>query len=140
VLDLSEAIAGVSREELAALLDNGSARKIFDQMVDAQGGDSTQLGKLAEIHQAPLIRKVLATKSGTISVVDAGMVGQASLQLGGGRATAADDVDFAVGFDRLVKTGAPIRAGEPLCRVHARTQADFDMAAALTAKAIRING
>jgi pyrimidine-nucleoside phosphorylase len=138
VLDLSEAIAGVGRGELETLLDNGTARKLFDRMVDAQGGDSSQLGNLAEVHKAPLIREILAVKAGVVSAVDAGLIGQASLQLGGGRAKATDDVDFAVGFDRLVKTGAKIAAGEPLCRVHARTQADFDMAAALAGRAIRV--
>jgi thymidine phosphorylase len=93
---------------------------------------------LGEIHKAPIIREMLAPTTGGISKVDAGLIGQAALQLGAGRAKASDGVDFAVGFDRLVKTGETIHAGQPLCRIHARSAVDFDMAEAMAGKAVRI--
>lgn len=139
VLDLSEKIAGVSCAELEKLLDDGTARARFDALVDAQGGNPADLPKLSEIHQAPIIREMLAPITGVITKVDAGLMGQAALQLGAGRARATDGVDFAVGFDQLVKCGDPIHAGHPLCRIHARTAVDFDMAEAMVAKAIRID-
>ncbi len=138
VLDLAEAIVDVDRAALERLLDDGTARKIFDKLVDAQGGDSSRLGMLAEIHTAPIIRELFSSKSGTVTAVDAGLIGQASLQLGAGRAKASDAVDFAVGFDRLVKSGGSIHASDPLCRIHARTQADYDMAAAMVDRAITV--
>jgi thymidine phosphorylase len=70
--------------------------------------------------------------------VDAGMIGQAALQLGAGRARATDGVDFAVGFDQLVKVGETIHAGRPVCRIHARNAVDFDMAEAMVEKAVKI--
>ena len=70
--------------------------------------------------------------------MDAGLVGQAALQLGAGRSKATDGVDFAVGFDRLVKCGEAIHAGQAVCRIHARTAVDFDMAEAMIEKAVRI--
>lgn len=138
VLDLSEAIAGMPREELERMLDDGSARRKFAELVAAQGGRPEDLGRLAEIHRAPVIREVHAPASGVVGRVDAGMIGQAALQLGAGRAKASDGVDFAVGFDRLVKTGEHIRFGQPLCRIHARTAVDFDMAEAMVERAIRL--
>jgi thymidine phosphorylase len=74
-----------------------------------------------------------------VKKVDAGLIGQAALQLGVGRSTATDGVDFAVGFDRFVKVGEPIEAGEAVCRIHARTAVDFDMAEALLEKAVVID-
>jgi thymidine phosphorylase len=139
VLDLSEKIAGVSRTELETFLDDGSARRRFDQLVAAQGGNPADLPRLAEIHKAPLIREVIASAGGVVSRVDAGLVGQAALQLGAGRAKATDGVDFAVGFDRLVKCGEPIHAGQAVCRIHARTAVDFDMAEAMIEKAVKIS-
>ena len=139
VLDLAEKIAGVSRAELERLLDDGSARRKFDELVAAQGGNPADLPRLGDIHKAPIIREMLAPITGGISKVDAGLIGQAALQLGAGRAKAIDGVDFAVGFDRLVKTGETIHAGQPLCRIHARSAVDFDMAEAMAAKAIRIS-
>lgn len=138
VLDLAEEITPATREELAELLNNGTARAKFDQVVAAQGGNPTDLEKMAEIHVAPLILEVPAPDTGTVSQVDAGLIGQAALQLGAGRARAHDDVDFAVGFDRLVKCGEEIHQGAPLCRIHARTRVDFEMAEALIDQAIRI--
>lgn len=139
VLDLSEQIAGVTRDELTGLLDDGSARRKFDELVSAQGGDPADLPRLAEIHKAPVIREVIASAGGVISEVDAGLVGQAALQLGAGRAKASDGVDFAVGFDRIVKCGETIHAGQAVCRIHARTAVDFDMAEALIEKAVKIS-
>lgn len=138
VLDLSEKIVGVSRSDLERLLDDGSARRKFDELVAAQGGNPADLPRLGVIHKAPIIREMLAPTTGGISKVDAGLIGQAALQLGAGRAKASDGVDFAVGFDRLVKTGETIHAGQPLCRIHARSAVDFDMAEAMAGKAVRI--
>jgi pyrimidine-nucleoside phosphorylase len=139
VLDLAEKIAGVSRAELEKLLDDGSARHRFDQLVAAQGGDPADLPRLAEIHQAPIIREVIASHGGVVSKVNAGLVGQAALQLGAGRARASDGVDFAVGFDQFVKCGESIHAGQAVCRIHARTAVDFDMAEAMIEKAVKIS-
>ncbi len=139
VLDLAEKIAGVSRAELEKLLDDGSARRRFDQLVAAQGGNPVDLPRLAEIRQAPIIRDVIASHGGVIAAVDAGLVGQAALQLGAGRARANDGVDFAVGFDRIVKCGESIHAGQAVCRIHARSAVDFDMAEAMVEKAVRIS-
>lgn len=137
-LDLAEKIAGVSREDLDRLIDDGSARRKLDEIVVAQGGDPQDLPRLAEIHRAPVIREIPAPTTGIVSKVDAGLVGQAALQLGAGRARASDGVDHAVGFDRLVKTGESVHAGHPLCRIHARNRVDFDMAEAMLAKAVKI--
>lgn len=128
VLDLSETIAGVSREALAKLLDEGTARRKFDELVVRQGGKPDDLARLAEIHRAPVIREVKAADSGTVSAFDAGKIGQASLELGAGRARAEDAVDFAVGFDHLVKCGASVAAGDVIARIHARSGGAADLA------------
>ncbi len=139
VLDLAEAVAPVSRGELEKLLDNGSAREKFDQLVSAQGGSPEDLRRLSEIHRADLILEIPAPDTGTVTRVDAGLIGQAALQLGAGRSRTDDGVDFAVGFDRLVKTGEHVHQGDPVCRVHCRHKSDFDMTEALVLQAITID-
>lgn len=137
-LDLAQAIAGASRSELERRLDDGSARRKFDELVSAQGGTPADLPRLAKVHRAPEIHDVPAPTSGSVAGVDAGLIGQASVQLGAGRARAADGIDHAVGFDRLVKIGEAVDAGQSLCRIHARTRADFEMAEAMVLSAIPI--
>jgi len=122
VLDLSEKIAGVSREKLEELLDTGVAMRKFEDMVEAQGGRVEELDLLSEIHSAAVVCEVLSKASGTIGSVDAGLIGQASLELGAGRARAEHSVDFAVGFDCLVKCGEEVNSGDVLARIHARTE------------------
>ena len=139
VLDLAEKITTGSRQDLEKLLDQGEARRKFDVLVTAHGGNPADLENLAEIHRAPVIRELLATTTGKVEKVDAGLIGQAALQLGAGRAKASDGVDSAVGIDQLVKVGEEVRAGHPLCRIHARTAVDFSMAEAMVAKAVKID-
>lgn len=139
LLDLAEKIAGIPREALEQSLDDGSARRKFDEIVAHQGGNPVDLARLGEIHRAPIVREMLAPITGEIAKVNAGWIGQAALQLGAGRARATDGVDFAVGFDQLVKVGETIHAGHPLCRIHARNPVDFDMAEAMVEKAVKIS-
>jgi pyrimidine-nucleoside phosphorylase len=124
VLDLCETIAGLPREALAQMLDDGTARRKFDEMVARQGGNPEDLLRLEEIHRAPVIREVKAPYGGRVLSMDAGTIGQASLELGAGRAKAEDAVDFCVGFDRLVKCGEDVSHGDVIARIHARSQED----------------
>ena len=128
-LDLATAVASVSRNRLSEWLDDGTAFAKWQQLVAAQGGDPEHSGELAnKIHQAPIIRDVQATSSGTVTAVDAQRIGQASLELGAGRATADAAIDPAVGFDQIVKTGTDLQSGDLLARVHARTESDANAA------------
>lgn len=128
VLDLSETITSVPRTALAALLDDGTTRRKFDAMVARQGGNPKDLPRLAEIHKAPVIREVKAHLSGRVLAMDAGIIGQASLELGAGRTKAEDTVDFAVGFDRLAKSGEHVSQGDTIARIHARSEKSADWA------------
>ncbi len=138
VLDLSEKIAGKSRAELSAMLDDGTARRKFDAMVARQGGNPEDLARLAEIHKAPVIREVRALRSGRVLAMDAGMIGQASLELGAGRARAEDAVDFAVGFDHLAKCGEDVSHGDVIARIHARSEEAAEKAQAALQAAAQI--
>lgn len=136
MLDLSEKIAGVGRRELEKMLDDGTARKKFNGLVEIQGGKAEDLDRLAEIHKAPVIQEVISEKGGLIKSVDAGQIGQASLELGAGRSKATDPVDFAVGFDKLVKSGEKISDSGVVARVHARTKEAAEKASAAVLSAI----
>ncbi len=125
-LDLAERVASAPRAQLERWLHDGTAWRKFVAMVEAQGGDSTALERLAEVHRAPIIRELPASRNGRIAAVDAGAIGRACVALGGGRAKASDAVDFAVGFDRIKKIGDSVTAGEPLLRIHARTEQSLD--------------
>ncbi|HCN30977.1 MAG TPA: thymidine phosphorylase [Verrucomicrobiales bacterium] len=128
VLDLAGAVSDTPRATHGQRLRDGSAWRKFQQMTAAQGGDISVLEKITKVHAAPVIIEVPAPASGIVRRMDAGTIGRAVLALGAGRSRASDPVDFAVGVDRIVKTGESVTAGAPLLRVHARTPAAAEAA------------
>lgn len=127
-LDLAEAVTSCGREALQDHIASGRAWEKFLALTEAQGGDPHALEKIGGIHAAPYQRPVLSPASGTINSADAGIIGRASVALGAGRKLAGDDVDFAVGFSALAKSGSAIERGQPLAIVHARTADDAEIA------------
>jgi thymidine phosphorylase len=71
-----------------------------------------------------------------VTDVDALGVALAALHLGAGRAKAEDPVDHAVGIDDLAKAGDKVKAGDPLCTIHANSEHAAREAADILLKAI----
>ena len=123
ILDLAENVSNVSRQQLATWLRDGTGWRKFVSMVEAQNGRASALEKMAEVHRAPAVRPLFAKSAGVLTRADAETIGRASVLLGGGRQRVDDIVDFAVGFSELKKIGEPVQKGEPLCLMHARSEA-----------------
>lgn len=122
VLDLCAAVSETPRQRLQARLHSGQAWSIFQKMVALQGGDVAALEQMSQIHAAPVIHELRSPASGVLTRLDARQVGLAILGLGAGRARATDSIDPAVGVDQMQKVGHPVRAGEVLVRIHARSR------------------
>jgi pyrimidine-nucleoside phosphorylase len=120
VLDLAEQVSSASRQQLETWLNDGTAWKKFISLVYAQDGDASSLEKLGELHRAPMVHPFPAKSAGTVKKMDAETIGRVSLLLGGGRQTADDAIDFAVGLSGIKKVGERVEADEPLLTVHAR--------------------
>jgi pyrimidine-nucleoside phosphorylase len=136
VLDLAEQVSTASRPKLATWLSDGTAWRKFISLVYAQDGDASSLEKITEVHHAPIIHPLLAQTSGTVKKMDAETIGRASLFLGGGRQTADDTIDFAVGFSGIKKIGEHVEVKEPLLFVHARSDQALRSVLPLLEKAI----
>jgi pyrimidine-nucleoside phosphorylase len=120
---------GIDRAEARIRVEravaDGSAVAAYERWVRAQGGDPD----LAVLPQAPLVREVLAQRSGFVQRLAALPVGVAALHLGAGRRAKDDAIDHAVGVVCLKKRGDAVAAGEPLAEVHARDEESADAAA-----------
>jgi pyrimidine-nucleoside phosphorylase len=139
ILDLASGVTSSPRESLSAKLRDGSAWTRFQQMVEAQGGDPSCLETLTtHPHPAPVIIDFTADRSGQLTRMDAGILGQVVLELGAGRAKATDPIDPAVGLDQLIKVGTQVNAGAPLLRIHARSHAAADHAKSALVAGIEI--
>ena len=121
-LDLAERVANVPRTQLAKWLDDGTAWRKWVQLIEAQGGRAADTESILKIHTAPIRHVVAAPRAGTLTRMDAGMIGRACIALGAGRAKASDAIDFAVGISDIAKTGKAVSAGDPLLTLHARDE------------------
>ena len=138
VLDLAEQVSSASRKQLATWLQDGTAWKKFISLVYAQDGDASSLEKLGELHRAPIIHPYPAQSAGTVKKMDAETIGRVSLLLGGGRQTADDAIDFAVGLSGIKKIGERVKKGESLLLVHARKEQTVQSVLPLLEQAIEI--
>ena len=138
IVDLAEKVSDTPRTQLERRLRDGSAWKKFISLVYAQDGDATTIENIDEVHRAPIVRPVLAKKSGTVEKMDAESIGRVSVLLGGGRQKAGDAIDFAVGISGIKKIGEGIEKNEPLMFVHARTEPSCESVVPLLEKAVQI--
>ncbi len=106
---------------LGRRLDDGSALERFEKMVAMQGGEFA--------HALPLALRfeVLSQQTGWLASVNGDAVGNAVIQLGGGRRRLGDEIDPAVGLRMLAKVGDRIETGQALCHVFARKREDFEL-------------
>jgi len=120
-------------------LESGAAAEKFAAMVAALGGPSDLIERPdAHLPRAPIVRDIAAPVAGTVTAMDTRGVGLAVVTLGGGRRRAADAVDHAVGFDHLAELGAKLGKGDPIARLHARSDAEADAAEAAVIAAYRL--
>jgi pyrimidine-nucleoside phosphorylase len=140
VLDLAEHVSTAKRAQLATWLEDGTAWRKFISLVYAQDGDASSLEKLGELHRAPVIHPFVAKSAGNVKKMDAETIGRASLLLGGGRQTADDAIDFAVGLSGIKKIGERVEKDEPLFVVHARNDPTLRSALPLLEQAVEIDG
>ncbi len=66
-------------------LANGNAWRVFRTLVEAQGGDVSQIDHPEMLPVAPVIRETTAHETGTISEINAREIGLAALDLGAGQ-------------------------------------------------------
>jgi thymidine phosphorylase len=131
--------AGEGRAAAEAVLADGRAAETFARMVSALGGPGDFLEHSARyLGHAAVVKPCTAERSGHVAGMDARQVGIAVVELGGGRRHADDAIDTSVGLSDFVDVGRHIHRSEPLCLVHAASEADADAAIALIRRAVRI--
>lgn len=132
--DLTEA-----RKMAEKSIADGSAFEKLKVLVSAQGGDVSYVDDVRKFKPAQIVEVVNASRSGTISHVNARSVGEAAVELGAGRAKKSDAVDHAVGFLIHKKVGDAVKAGEPLFTIHANIAERLEQARKTVLSAFQIS-
>ncbi len=117
------ASADEGRAVAEAKLKDGSALRIFREMVVAQGGDVQALDAGEAFHQPRFRRVFHAPKSGYFTAADCTKVGWAVQRLGAGRERAGEPVEAHAGLEMHAKLGMKIEAGQPLATMFAEDEA-----------------
>ncbi|MCS7065246.1 MAG: hypothetical protein NZL85_03105, partial [Fimbriimonadales bacterium] len=120
-------------------LDSGAALEKFRQLVEAQGGDPHVVDEPTRLPTAPLVQEWTAPEEGFIQKVHPRQIALAAVQLGAGRQKKEDLIDHAVGIEVLKSVGDPVQRGEPVLRIHARTESSLQAVLPMLEQAIIIS-
>jgi len=146
-LELSERMLVVARvakdrAEAAAMcrraLDSGEALERLRAIIERQGGNPRIIDDYTLMPQAPEEHVIRAEIDGFVTELHAGLIGRAVVVLGGGRDKVDDEIDPAVGIIIPATVGDAVRAGDPVLRVHYRSQDRLEDALPLLMEAVRV--
>jgi pyrimidine-nucleoside phosphorylase len=130
--------AAEARRRLEESVTSGKALEKLGQVIQAQGGNPGVLDDPSVLPQAAEVEVFRAPADGTVVRVEPRRIGQAIVELGGGRRTIEDEVDPSVGFVIPTKPGQRVRTGEPLASVFAADRNGIDIGMAALGEAIVI--
>ena len=120
-------------------LESGRAAAKFGEIMAAQGCPADFVENAREhLPAAAVIRPVHPSTAGFLASMDTTDVGLTLVELGGGRQKPEDDIDFTVGFSRFAQLGDEVGPEAPICVVHARTEAEWERAAARLVAAMTV--
>jgi thymidine phosphorylase len=125
-----EADRAVATSKCDEAVSSGRALEIFSKMVAALGGPADFVENCGKhLGAANVIRPIHA--KGYLTGVDAYGVGNAIIELGGGRRGVGQALDLSVGFSEVASVGTMLDNETPLAVVHAADESGAAKAEAL---------
>ena len=139
-------LAGVSKDvadarDLAvAKLNSGEAFERFAHNVELQGGDRGVCDKPELLLKSDLLEiEIKADGAGFVSEIDTLAIGNAIVEIGGGRTKADDKIDHAVGYACAARLGDEIKTGDQLGVLFCRNQEQADFIRTKLAAAYKLS-
>lgn len=108
----------VGLEMVEASINDGSALDKFKELITAQGGDARVVDDLSLLPQAKYTTVINSDREGYISGIVASDLGKLAMELGAGRKTVEEKINFAVGLESNGKIGEYKNIGDPLVTVY----------------------
>ena len=129
----------VARQNVEAALASGQAAERFDRMVAGLGGPADFVETFEQhLPVAAHITPVFADETGYLAAVDAFLVGNAIIELGGGRRKLGDALDLATGLSDIAAIGEQLDGDRPLALIHASSKDAAARAAELIRQACEV--
>ena len=122
-----EADRAAARQRCEQAVTSGRAAEIFQKMTAALGGPADFVERYEKyLPRAPIVRPVYG--EGVISAVNTRAVGNAIIELGGGRRKVGEQLDLSVGFSDIAPIGTRLDAATPIAVIHAASEDAADAA------------
>lgn len=118
------------------VIEDGTALKRLEDMVKAQGGDSSVICDTDKFAKAPYSCEIKAAESGYITFMDTESCGIASAMLGAGRETVDSIIDYTAGIILHSKVGDYVEKGQSIATMYASDKDLFEAAGARYEKAV----
>lgn len=114
---LTLAQVDVSQEDIRHHLVGGQALAKFEELIQAQGGDLQELYRQSN---APVVTEIFADEAGYIEELPAMAFGKFAMQLGAGRATKTDSLNYETGIVFEKKVGDSVAQGDLVAKVYSQ--------------------
>ena len=131
-------VGGIETDRAMALdkveesITSGRAAEKFERMVVGLGGPPDFVSNYEQhLPRAEIEIPVFAEDAGFIVSIDTFALGNAIIELGGGRRQLGDPLDLSVGLDDVVAIGSRVDHEQPLAVIHANSEDSATRAAAL---------
>jgi thymidine phosphorylase len=112
-----------ARDLCAESVTSGRAAEKFARMVAALGGPTDFVERYEQyLAKAPVVRPVHA--AGIVTAIDTRAIGNAIIELGGGRRAVGQQLDLSVGFEHIAAIDTKVDEATPLAVIHAANEAD----------------
>ncbi len=129
-----------AREKADEAVTSGKAVEVFARMVHELGGPADIIDTYQELlPTAAVTLAVHPVDAGYVAAVDAFAVGNAIIELGGGRRSMADELDLSVGLTHVAPIGSIVDKECPLAVIQASSDDTAQLAAAMIREACEIS-
>ena len=135
-----ESDRGAARQRVDVAITSGEAAERFNRMVAGLGGPADFVECFEQhLPAAALSIPVWPDDSGYLGAVDAFTIGNAIIELGGGRRKLGDTLDLSTGLSDVATIGEIVDSERPLAMVHASSEESGIRAADLIRQACTIS-
>lgn len=107
-----------ARKDAEEALYSGRAFEKMKEWFSCQGADQSLLDDTDRFPKAKVVFDIVSEKEGYIAHMDTEMIGRASMELGAGRRTKDDDIDYSAGLVLRAKTGDLVKRGDVLATLY----------------------
>lgn len=125
-----------AKEKAKQALTSGDALLKFKEWISAQGGDVSLIDNTDLFPKSSFEYQIIAEKSGYILKMNAEAIGLCAMELGAGRKTKEDKIDYTAGIVLNKKVGEKIIAGDVLATLFTNNNKSVDEAKKLFLSAL----